>query len=118
MIRSRAAAVRAAWWALRTIRTARRNVEKPDFGAGLLPLPPRLDGDAGRGVRAVLRRRPQSCLVRSLVLQRWYAGQGDHRDLVIGVTAPDRGFHAHAWLEGERGHEESGFVELLRRPAR
>jgi hypothetical protein len=51
-------------------------------------------------VRATLRRMRQTCLVNSIVLQAWQAAHGHRRDLVVGVTGPDR-FHAHAWLEGD-----------------
>jgi hypothetical protein len=68
-------------------------------------------------VRAVLRRRGESCLVRSIVLQAWYAAHGEPRDLIVGVTEPGGGFAAHAWLEGEAPHGSEPFDELLRRPA-
>ena len=65
-------------------------------------------------MRAVLRRTEDTCLVRSIVLQRWYAAHGEPRDLIIGVTSPDDEFEAHAWLEDEPVDER--FRELLRRP--
>jgi hypothetical protein len=68
-------------------------------------------------VAGVLKRAGASCLVRSLVLQRWHATHGTRRDLVIGVTSPASGFRAHAWLEGEPAHTTVEFVELTRQPA-
>lgn len=68
-------------------------------------------------MRAVLRRRSDTCLVRATVRQAWHAAHGVHRDLVIGVTAPGRGFQAHAWLDGDPPCHSEGFHELLRRPA-
>jgi hypothetical protein len=68
-------------------------------------------------VRAVLRRRGDSCLVRSIILQAWYAAHGEQRDLIVGVTEPGEAFSAHAWLDGEAPHGSEPFDELLRRPA-
>ena len=51
-------------------------------------------------MRGALRRWHESCLVNSIVLQAWEAAHGRRRDLVVGVTGPDR-FHAHAWLQGD-----------------
>jgi hypothetical protein len=59
----------------------------------------------------VLRRLEPSCLERALVLQRWLAARGDPREVVIGVTAPDAHFEAHAWLDGESPRE---FREIAR----
>jgi hypothetical protein len=49
------------------------------------------------------------------VLQEWFAAQGSLRDIVIGVTAPNSDFQAHAWLEGDPPCHSEGFKELLRR---
>lgn len=85
--------------------------------ACIIPRPPKVAAEAGRAVRGVLRRRPQTCLVQAVVLQRWHAALGDRRDVVVGVTALRQGFHAHAWLEGEPACHAAGFVDLLRSPA-
>jgi hypothetical protein len=79
--------------------------------------PPRLDDHAGRGVHAVLRRKPSTCLERALVLQRWHAAQGVERDVIIAVKGPADNFAAHAWVDGEPDMDES-YEELLRLPAR
>ena len=94
--------LRAAAWAFRTARRARLLLNKRGLDAALAPLPPPppLPPEAERGVRAVLRRRQETCLVNSIVLQAWEAAHGRRRDLVVGVTGPDR-FRAHAWLEGD-----------------
>lgn len=81
----------------------------------LLPRVPSVRRSADRGVAAVLRRGSYSCLVRALVRQRWYAGRGERRDVVIGVSPPARGFEAHAWLEGEAPCHGPTFTELWRR---
>jgi Transglutaminase-like superfamily len=93
--------LRAAWWAIRTARRTRIALAARGLGAALTPpAPPPLPVEAERGVRGALRRRHESCLVNSIVLQAWEAAHGRRRDLVVGITAPD-GFRAHAWLQGD-----------------
>ncbi len=106
---------RAGAWTARAVVAAGVQVRRravPDIS---LPAPPRV-GDRGEGavvgVVSVLRCQ---CLVRSLVLQRWHAGNGVRRDLFVGVTAPGRGFEAHAWLDDEEQPGATRFTTLLRR---
>ncbi len=113
--------LRAAWWTLRAISRARGGIREADFGASRLPPPPPAGPDADRtdadrAVRAVLWRRSPTCLVQAVVLQAWYAGQGDRRDLIVGVTSPADGFRAHAWIDGDERDRGEGFTELFRRP--
>jgi transglutaminase superfamily protein len=61
-------------------------------------------------VRAALRRSGASCLVSAIVLQAWEAAHGRRRDLIVGV-AWGEGFHAHAWLEGDRPPPASHALE-------
>lgn len=112
------APVRTALWTVRAILGVRKGVREPDFGASRLPRPPKVSQASTHGVTGVLRRWPQTCLVRSVVLQHWLAAQGDFRDLIIGVTAPDSNFAAHAWLDGETPSDRIEFVELLRYAAK
>jgi hypothetical protein len=109
------AALRAAWWTLRAVRHAERELQRRPLESVMATLPsvPALPDRAGRGVNAVLRRRDDTCLERAVVLQAWEAAHGRRRDLVIGVTSPRDGFKAHAWLEHERVSPE--YAELLRR---
>ena len=110
------AAWRAAWWTGRALFAARRTLRSGTVDGKRLPAPPCLPAHTVCGVAAVLRRLPHTCLERSLVLQCWHAAQGRPRDVVVGVTAPSRGFSAHAWLDGsDEGDGE--FLELLRFPA-
>jgi hypothetical protein len=110
--------IRAAWWALRGARRARGTLDRDGLEAvHNLPPVPALPDSARRGVEAVLRRRHDTCLVRSIVLQAWDHAHGVPRDLIVGVTSPSAGFEAHAWLEGDPPPDEA-FRELLRRPAR
>jgi Transglutaminase-like superfamily len=97
------------------------------------PPPPRLPPASVRGVRAVLRRIGETCLVNAIVLQAWEAAHGRRRDLIVGATGP-QDFGAHAWLDGDpiipasdddllssgepgSNGEIRTFSELLRRPA-
>ena len=101
MSRFHPANLRAAWWALRTAWRTRRLLAARGLDAAVAPPPPpALPIEAGRGVRAALRRRRESCLVDSIVLQAWEAAHGRSRDLVVGITGPDD-FRAHAWLDGD-----------------
>jgi hypothetical protein len=113
------ATLRAAWWAVRACRRVRPALAGDDLevAARRLPPVPRLPDSAERGVSAVLRRRGEACLVSSIVRQAWDVAHGRPRDLVIGVTPPSAGFHAHAWLEGDPPPRDFDFAELARRPA-
>jgi hypothetical protein len=108
--------LRAAVWAARAARGAKRSLRSAalDVALGAPPPVPALPYEAGRTVRAVLTVRRDSCLVRSIVLQKWEAAWGRERDLVIGVTAPGD-FRAHAWLDGDSAE---GYAEMTRVPAR
>lgn len=106
--------MRAAWWAHRALLDARRQLPcRPLDDVALAP-PPHLPADAVRGVRALLARRPHSCLEGALVQQRWLAAYGDPRDVVIGVVAPGEAFGAHAWIEGDPAASADPFIELRR----
>jgi Transglutaminase-like superfamily len=106
---------RAAWWTWRTLRAARAQLRGGVVREIRLAPPPPVAGSAARAVRVVLASQRPSCLERSLVLQRWLAGQGIHRDVVVGTegSAPSD-FAAHAWLDGEPQPPERHYVELLR----
>jgi hypothetical protein len=111
------ASARAVWWARRTARQVRADLDAGGLDQLMVPPPPPLPGGCRRWVVAVLRSRGDTCLVRSAVLQAWDAAHGRPRDLVIGVTAPGEGFKAHAWLDGEPAEASAGYVEVSRRPA-
>jgi Transglutaminase-like superfamily len=108
--------LRAAWWALRTASRTRRLLDSEGLEAAIGPPPPPNLPDAGiRGVRGALRRRRESCLVKSIVVQSWEAAHGRRRDLIIGVTTPSE-FGAHAWLDGDTAVTPSTpYQEILRR---
>jgi hypothetical protein len=107
--------LRAAGWALRAVRTARRQLADGGVDALSLPRVPDVPHEAKGGVELVMRTIGRNCLVRAAVRQAWYASHGREYDLIIGVTAPAKGFKAHAWLELDHGNER--FEVLLRRPA-
>jgi hypothetical protein len=106
--------LRAAFWAERTLRQARRALRRGRLEDIRLPDPPALPPESERGVRAVLRRTPATCLERALVLQRWHAARGNPREVVIGVKGPTDEFAAHAWLDGEPDSQAGVFEELFR----
>jgi hypothetical protein len=109
--------IRGAWWALRVLYTTRRSLRRGEL-ATTVASPPALRWGATRGVEGILRRRPQTCLERSLVLQRWLASHGKRHEVVIGVSLNDKEFSAHAWLDYESGRPDvQKFHELLRMPA-
>jgi hypothetical protein len=100
-----------AWWSWSATRSVRRQLRaRPVSAVRVGPPALRLRG-GDRGVRAVLRRMEPSCLERALVLQAWLRAQGTARAVVIGVTAAEPGFRAHAWIEGE---DFAGFTEIAR----
>jgi hypothetical protein len=108
------ATLRAAWWTVTQLESVRRQLPRTAYADVRVEEPPPLPRSAGRGVEAVLRRTPATCLQRALVLQRWLRAQGVARDVVIGVTGATD-FRAHAWVEGE--HRPDEFRELTRIPA-
>src|SRR5262245_38915984 len=107
----------AALWTVRAIVQARRGARRTPVLRIRLSPPPDLPNEAIAGVAGVLCRWEQTCLIRALVLQRWYASHGWPRELVIGVTAPSGGFRAHAWLADSDPCHSRDFTELLRTPA-
>lgn len=109
---------RGALWARSALRRTRRELRDGGRLADVtLTAPLRLPAGADRGVHAVLRRLPSTCLERAVVLQRWRAAQGDAREIVIGVARSSDEIVAHAWLEGENDRLAPRFEELLRVPA-
>ena len=109
--------LRAALWTWRAARKARGSLRTKGIDGALdLPKVPLVAASSEKAVRSVLRRTGQTCLVRAKVLQAFRSAHGSHLDLIIGVTAPSKGFKAHAWLEGEPPCHDEGFTELLRRP--
>lgn len=107
--------LRAALWALRAVRRARRQLRRRGYDGLTLPDVPRVPDSSSRGVYAVLRRLPSTCLERAVVLQRWRAAHGDPREVVVGVSGTREQFRAHAWLDDEPPAAEPGeFRELVR----
>jgi hypothetical protein len=111
------ATLRAAAWALRALRRTKRDLAARGLEGARVAPPPLLPAHARRGVMAVIRRKPNTCLERALVLQRWEAAHGSVSDVVIGV--PDRGgdFVAHAWLEHMPDGQAAAYHEIHRIPA-
>ena len=110
--------LRAAFWAQLALLRARRGLKRRRIERVVVQPPPAgLPASAGRGVYALLRRRPHTCLERALVLQAWEKAHGNRRDVVIGVDPRGAEFAAHAWLAGELDGEDARFEELMRLPA-
>ena len=110
--------LRAAWWTHRALHQVRGELRTKGLEYSAAPQPPSLPRHAQRGVLAVLRREPSTCLERALVLQRWHEAHGIVRDVVIAVKGASVDFAAHAWLDGEPDGEVDAFSELLRLPPR
>lgn len=106
--------IRVALWAFRATRAARRQMTTVRWNQVRIPPPPDAPASAERGVRFGLHRAHATCLVDALVRQEWYRAHGTEREVVIGITAPRRGFEAHAWLEGDPPCHEKSFTELMR----
>jgi len=110
--------LRAALWARRSLRLARRRLQTQPVEDVVVPPPPKLPLAAERGVWAVLRRTDPTCLERAVVLQAWRGGHGAAPDVVIGVRGTGAAFEAHAWLDGEPDPQSSEFLEIARVPPR
>lgn len=110
----RPAEIRAVLWAARAVRSTRRQLRRRPVTSLVLPRAPRVSPGCSGAVDRVLGHSGATCLERSLVLQRWLAGQGIARDLLIGVRVGTGGFAAHAWLEGDP--QAAPFREILRLP--
>lgn len=109
--------LRAALWALRALRVAKKELRGGRWESIGLPHVPNVPPPSVRAVDSILRRTGATCLPTAIVRQAWFAAHGSKRDLVVGVTAPSRGFEAHAWLEGDPPCHAERFEEFLRRPA-
>ena len=108
---------RAGAWAIRALLSCRRQLGRRGVQDLRLPTARHIPASGAAGVHAVIARVRPSCLVRCAVLQAWFADHDRPVDLVIGVTAPERGFSAHAWLE-DRQPQPGAHVPILRVPPR
>lgn len=93
--------LRAAWWAYRSLRRARALLAAHGGFTCEIPPPPDVSWAARRGVMAAMRRSPNTCLERAVVLQRWLHAQGFDHSIVVGVAKRDGEVKAHAWLDFE-----------------
>jgi hypothetical protein len=110
--------LRAAWWARGALRWVHEDLGERGLRYQAAPPPPPLPQAARRGVLAILRRQPSTCLERALVLQRWDEVHGRRRDVIVAVKGPSVDFTAHAWLDGDPDGDVAQFAELLRLPPR
>jgi Transglutaminase-like superfamily len=107
-------AVRAAWWTLRAVRSARGQLRRGVLDEVVLAPPPPLPHRAARGVAFVLSPLRPSCLERALVLQRWLAAHGLMHEVVVGVNKVGAQFTAHAWVDVEEPWQRGEFDEIAR----
>lgn len=115
-IRSRAEAVAVTiGWTLRTWSLVRRRLARGPWGNGALAVAAAPTPHSERAARLVLACCRATCLETALVRQARAAAAGVAADVIVGVTAPARGFRAHAWVDGDRA--DPAFTELWRYPA-
>jgi Uncharacterised nucleotidyltransferase/Transglutaminase-like superfamily len=113
-LRSRAeAAAGTIGWTLRTWWLVHRRLARGPWGNGALPVAAPPLPHSERAARLILTCCRATCLEIALVRQARAAGGA--ADVIVGVTAPARGFRAHAWLDGDR--VDPAFAELWRFPA-
>lgn len=113
------ASARGAWWAHRSLRSARSALARDGVQAAVPPPTPALSAGARRGVEFVLRRTEPTCLERSLVLQTWLAAHDVPCEVVIGVSKTGGEVKAHAWLDIEAGDAVARtYTEIHRLPPR
>lgn len=110
--------LRAAWWALRTVRKAKRDLRTHGLATTVAPPPAGLPWSSRPGVYGVLHRLEPTCLERALVLQSWLKAHRVERDVVIGVRKEDGAVKAHAWIDGITQREDDlRYTEIHRLPA-
>lgn len=115
--RTHPATLRAAWWAWRSLRQARRDLAQDAFAARV-PAPPPVPWGARTGVLGVLARTSPTCLERCVVHQRWLAAHDLPTTVLIGVRRESGAVKAHAWID-ELAHpdEFDGYRVIHRLPA-
>jgi hypothetical protein len=106
--------LRAAWWAWRSVRLARRQLRADGIRARVDP-PPRLPWGSRGGVYGVLHRLDPTCIERALVEQAWLRSFDLSRDVVVGVKTEDRTLQAHAWLDGLARPSEHASYRVIHR---
>lgn len=108
--------LRAAWWALRSVRAARRDLRKNGLDARVAAPPPSLPWGSRTGVDGVLNRVSPTCLESALVKQRWLAAHRVSCDVIVGVARDEAGaVRAHAWLEGIASPAEYAKYSIIHR---
>jgi hypothetical protein len=98
--------LRAAWWTLRSVRRARRDLKLRGLATTVSAPPASLPWGSRTGVNGVLNRLEPTCLERALVLQAWLHAHRVDRDVVIGVKGAQGEVRAHAWLDGIGDRDE------------
>ena len=107
--------VRVLAWTLLARVLVRRQLQRDGLRKVAVPSAPRVGtGHVGK-VDRVLGATKATCLVRSVVVQRFLDDNGEPVELLIGASSPKAGFRAHAWLaraaEADAGQ---GFTVMMR----
>jgi hypothetical protein len=111
--RARAVAVTIGW-TLRTWWLIHQRLARAPWGDAAPPVAAAPTPYSVRAARLTLACCRATCLETALLRQARAAGAGHAADVIVGVTAPARGFRAHAWLDGDRF--DPAFAELWRYP--
>lgn len=107
--------VRTGAWAARAAVRASRCMRREAQAGVHLPIAPSVPPCSEAAMLAVLRASRQPCYVVAAVRQAWHRGQGEDRDVVIGVRRGDGALEAHAWLDGDAQGSFAGYCEISRR---
>jgi hypothetical protein len=118
MWRLRPPVLAGALWAVVALILIRRDLRGQGVQASVISTFGLSKGKrASAGVAGALARLHPSCLEEVLILQKWRAALGDHRDVIVGV--PKSGFTnqtAHAWLVGAESGELYIPIHTFRAP--
>lgn len=106
--------IRAAWWALWSLRIAKRQLQRDGLSHRAGPPPP-LPWGSRTGVEGVLRRSDPTCLERTVVWQAWLSAHGIARDVVVGVRSDVSEVKAHAWIDGMTNPSEFAGYSVIHR---
>ncbi len=101
-------------WVLRTWWQVHRRLACGPWGDYALPVTVAPTAYSERAARRILACCRATCLEAALLRQARAAAAGNAPDVIVGVTAPARGFRAHAWVDGDR--VDPAFAELWRYP--
>ncbi|MEK8109755.1 hypothetical protein NKG94_45520 [Micromonospora sp. M12] len=100
-------------WTMLACRRVRRQLARGGLGRYVSPRPTGRHRPAGPAGAGSQRRQLLGDRAGTAALVR---RAGVRRTVVIGVSAPAAGFHAHAWLDGDPDPHRHELAEILRHP--